>query len=124
MGVRVFEKRYKVGVVNSTTLEEANNEPFNWIRQRSRWIKGYMQTLLVHMRNPPKLVGKIGWRGFFGFNFFVGFTPITFFNILLALVISGRYILANPWPETQLGVAYLILSWLGHFSFVGFIALS
>lgn len=46
----------------------------------------------------------------------------TFFNILLALVISGRYILANPWPETQLGVAYLILSWLGHFSFVGFIA--
>ncbi len=46
----------------------------------------------------------------------------TFFNILLALAISSRYILANPWPETQLGVAYLILSWLGHFSFVGFIA--
>ncbi|WP_216593214.1 glycosyltransferase family 2 protein [Sediminibacterium salmoneum] len=62
LGVRVFEKRYKVGVVNSTTLEEANNEPFNWIRQRSRWIKGYMQTLLVHMRNPPKLVGK-NWIG-------------------------------------------------------------
>lgn len=45
----------------------------------------------------------------------------TFFNILLALGISSRYILANPWPETQLGVSYLILSWLGHFSFVGFI---
>lgn len=45
----------------------------------------------------------------------------TFFNILLALVISSRYILANPWPETQLGIGYLVLSWLGHFSFVGFI---
>jgi membrane-anchored protein YejM (alkaline phosphatase superfamily) len=45
----------------------------------------------------------------------------TFFNILLALGISSRYILANPWPETQLGVSYLILSWLGHFSFIGFI---
>ncbi|WP_024872884.1 DUF3413 domain-containing protein [Tolumonas lignilytica] len=45
----------------------------------------------------------------------------TFFNILLALFISSRYILANPWPETQLGVGYLVLSWLGHFSFVGFI---
>jgi len=45
----------------------------------------------------------------------------TFFNILLALVISSRYILANPWPSTQLGVAYLFLSWIGHFSFAGFI---
>lgn len=86
LGVRVFEKRYKVGVVNSTTLEEANNEPFNWVRQRSRWIKGYMQTTLVHMRNPVNLVGKIGWRGFFGFNFFVGFTPIT--SLLYPLLLS------------------------------------
>ncbi|MFX7548747.1 glycosyltransferase family 2 protein, partial [Acinetobacter baumannii] len=70
LGVRVYDKGYKVGVVNSTTLEEANNEPFNWIRQRSRWIKGYMQTYLVHMRNPAKLVQKVGWGGFFGFNFF------------------------------------------------------
>ncbi len=89
LGVRVFEKRYKVGVVNSTTFEEANNEPVNWIRQRSRWIKGYMQTTLVHMRNPAKLVSKIGWRGFFGFNFFVGFTPITFllYPVLLSFFI-------------------------------------
>lgn len=89
LGVRVFEKRYKVGVVNSTTFEEANNEPFNWIRQRSRWIKGYMQTTLVHMRNPARLVQKIGWKGFFGFNFFVGLTPITFliYPVLLAFFI-------------------------------------
>ncbi len=89
LGVRVFEKRYKVGVVNSTTFEEANNEPFNWIRQRSRWIKGYMQTTLVHMRNPARLVQKIGWKGFFGFNFFVGLTPITFliYPVLLAFFV-------------------------------------
>ncbi|TAH11499.1 MAG: glycosyltransferase [Sphingobacteriia bacterium] len=89
LGVRVFEKRYKVGVVNSTTFEEANNEPFNWIRQRSRWIKGYMQTTLVHMRNPARLVQKIGWKGFFGFNFFVGLTPITFliYPVLLSFFI-------------------------------------
>jgi cellulose synthase/poly-beta-1,6-N-acetylglucosamine synthase-like glycosyltransferase len=64
LGVRVFEKGYKVGVVNSTTFEEANNEPFNWIRQRSRWIKGYMQTTLVHMRNPAQLIRRIGFCGF------------------------------------------------------------
>lgn len=44
LGLRAYAKRYKVTVLDSTTYEEANNETFNWIRQRSRWIKGYMQT--------------------------------------------------------------------------------
>ncbi len=78
LGVRAYAKGYKVAVVNSTTYEEANNEPFNWIRQRSRWIKGYMQTYLVHMRNPAALLRKLGWRGFLGFSFFIGATPLTF----------------------------------------------
>jgi cellulose synthase/poly-beta-1,6-N-acetylglucosamine synthase-like glycosyltransferase len=86
LGVRVFEKGFKVGIVNSTTLEEANNEPFNWIRQRSRWIKGYMQTSLVHMRNPLRLIRRIGWRGFLGFNFFIAGTSITFLLYPLLLV--------------------------------------
>ncbi len=89
LGLRVFDNGYKVGVVNSTTLEEANNEFFNWIRQRSRWIKGYMQTYLVHMRNPARLVRQVGWRGFFGFNFFIGGTSFTFllYPILLLFFI-------------------------------------
>jgi len=78
LGVRAYAKGYKIAIVNSTTYEEANNEPFNWIRQRSRWIKGYMQTYLVHMRNPVALWKKVGWKGFLGFNFFIGATPLTF----------------------------------------------
>ena len=89
LGVRVFEKGYKVGVVNSTTFEEANNDPMNWIRQRSRWIKGYMQTTLVHMRNPAQLIRRIGWWGFLGFNFFITGTSITFllYPILLLFLL-------------------------------------
>ncbi|HLD53002.1 MAG TPA: glycosyltransferase family 2 protein [Sediminibacterium sp.] len=117
LGVRVFEKRYKVGVVNSTTLEEANNEPFNWIRQRSRWIKGYMQTLLVHMRNPIRLVNKIGWRGFFGFNFFVGFTPITF---LLYPVLLGFYIIYIIFDLQT--VRILFPDWVLYISIFNFVA--
>ncbi|HQS25275.1 MAG: glycosyl transferase [Sphingobacteriia bacterium 24-36-13] len=117
LGVRVFEKRYKVGVVNSTTLEEANNEPFNWIRQRSRWIKGYMQTLLVHMRNPIRLVNKIGWRGFFGFNFFVGFTPITF---LLYPVLLGFYIIYIIFDLQTVRV--LFPDWVLYISIFNFVA--
>ena len=90
LGLRAYAKGYKIAVVNSTTYEEANNEPINWIRQRSRWIKGYMQTYLVHMRNPVALIKRLGWKGFLGFNFFIGATPLTFlvYPFLLAIFIS------------------------------------
>lgn len=95
LGVRAYAKGYKVALVNSTTYEEANNEPFNWVRQRSRWIKGYMQTYLVHMRNPVKLIKKIGWKGFIGFNFFVGATPVTFLVYPILLFIFLAYVVFN-----------------------------
>lgn len=93
LGLRVFAKQYKIGLVNSTTFEEANNEPFNWIRQRSRWIKGYMQTYLVHMRNPVKLLRSVGWHGFLGFNFFVGGTWFTFLLYPVLVVFLICYVI-------------------------------
>jgi cellulose synthase/poly-beta-1,6-N-acetylglucosamine synthase-like glycosyltransferase len=89
LGLRAYAKSYKVTVLDSTTLEEANNDFFNWIRQRSRWIKGYMQTYLVHMRHPIKLFQSIGLKGFFGFQFFIGGTFFTFlvYPILLLFLL-------------------------------------
>jgi glycosyltransferase XagB len=55
LGVRLFKAGRKTAIVDSVTLEEANSNVKNWIRQRSRWIKGYFQTYLVHMRNPLHL---------------------------------------------------------------------
>lgn len=78
LGVRAFAKGYKVGVINSTTYEEANARLKNWIRQRSRWIKGYMQTFLVHSRNPIGLYRAVGLRGMLAFYLMIGGTPITF----------------------------------------------
>ncbi len=50
LGVRLFKRGYKTAMIDSVTLEEANSNVKNWFRQRSRWIKGYMQTYLVHTR--------------------------------------------------------------------------
>jgi len=102
LGLRAYSKGYKVSIVNSTTYEEANNEPFNWIRQRSRWIKGYMQTYLVHMRNPVKLIKKVGWKGFLGFNFFIGATPLTFLIYPVLLFIFFTYVIFDFAFITQL----------------------
>jgi cellulose synthase/poly-beta-1,6-N-acetylglucosamine synthase-like glycosyltransferase len=77
LGVRLTQAGYRVAVVNSTTFEEANGVLKSWINQRSRWIKGYMQTWLVHMRHPVRLYRRLGFVGFTGFQMFIGFPPFT-----------------------------------------------
>jgi glycosyltransferase XagB len=52
LGTRLFKMGYKTEIIDSTTYEEANSKIKSWIKQRSRWIKGYLQTYLVHMRDP------------------------------------------------------------------------
>lgn len=72
LGIRLTQKGYRTGVIDSTTYEEANVAIGNWIRQRSRWIKGYMQTLLVHTRRPLDFARTVGPAGVIGFVFFIG----------------------------------------------------
>lgn len=71
LGIRLFKLGYKTAILDSTTLEEANSNLRNWIRQRSRWIKGYMQTYLVHMRKPFEFFKKSPLHFMF-FQFNVG----------------------------------------------------
>jgi cellulose synthase/poly-beta-1,6-N-acetylglucosamine synthase-like glycosyltransferase len=52
LGVRLVKEGYETAVIDSLTLEEANSGMKNWFWQRTRWIKGYMQTYLLHMRDP------------------------------------------------------------------------
>ena len=52
LGMRLVKHGFRTAVVNSMTLEEANSDLKNWFEQRTRWIKGYIQTYLVHMRDP------------------------------------------------------------------------
>jgi cellulose synthase/poly-beta-1,6-N-acetylglucosamine synthase-like glycosyltransferase len=77
LGLRLTQKGYRVRVVDSTTYEEASCHTANWVRQRSRWIKGYMQTFLVHTRRPLHLLRTTGPLGFFGFVFFIGGTVLS-----------------------------------------------
>lgn len=80
LGIRLHKAGYRTAMVDSTTLEEANSDVRNWIRQRSRWIKGYIQTYLVHMRNPLLLMKQAGFKGFVSFQLLVGGTFIFLLN--------------------------------------------
>lgn len=50
LGMRLVKRGYRTAIIDSTTFEEANSNLKNWYWQRTRWIKGYMQTYLVHTR--------------------------------------------------------------------------
>jgi len=52
LGIRLARFGYRVKALDSDTLEEAPYELGNWFRQRVRWQKGWMQTLIVHSRRP------------------------------------------------------------------------
>ncbi len=72
LGVRLSRLRYRAGTISSRTREEAPMSLKAWMRQRTRWMKGWMQTFIVHNRNPSLFMQDIGWRGFWGFQVYVG----------------------------------------------------
>ena len=72
LGMRLARFGYRTTVIASTTYEEAPACSRPWLRQRTRWFKGWMQTWLVHMRAPRKLLRDLGPRGFVVFQLLAG----------------------------------------------------
>ncbi len=98
VGIRLSRRGYRTTMIDSTTYEEANSRTYNWIRQRSRWVKGYIQTWLVHMRHPVRLWQELGGRNFVSFQLVVGGTALT---MLLNPVFWG---LTSLWAATEAGL--------------------
>lgn len=77
LGFRLARFRYRSVMFPSTTYEEAPARFAAWLRQRSRWMKGWMQTWSVHMRSPRRLWRDAGIGGFFTLNIIVGGNVLT-----------------------------------------------
>ncbi len=58
LGFRLAAHGYRMGVMGRPTWEDAPTRLRDWLPQRARWIKGYVQTWFVHMRRP--LQGGVG----------------------------------------------------------------
>ncbi len=66
LGIRLARHGYRTELIDTITYEEANCRTWPWIKQRSRWIKGYAMTYGVHMRDPGQLIRDVGLWRFFG----------------------------------------------------------
>lgn len=105
LGMRLARRGYRTELIATTTHEEANCHALPWIRQRSRWIKGYMMTYAIHMRTPRLLWRELGPLGFAGLQILLLGSLV---QVLLAPVM---------WSAALIGLLALpsappVLSWL------------
>jgi cellulose synthase/poly-beta-1,6-N-acetylglucosamine synthase-like glycosyltransferase len=129
LGIRIAQKGYRVGTVDSTTFEEASCRTGQWIRQRSRWIKGYIQTLLVHTRRPLHLVRSAGLLGVLGFVFFIGGTVLAglinpiFWAIYLIWILTAATGFDPVFPQSLLFLSlFNLIAGNGAFMYLSMLA--
>jgi cellulose synthase/poly-beta-1,6-N-acetylglucosamine synthase-like glycosyltransferase len=64
LGLRLYRCGLRAEMLDSVTYEEACCRLWPWLKQRTRWLKGWIQTYGVHMRQPARLMRELGLRGF------------------------------------------------------------
>lgn len=112
LGMRLARRGYRTELIDTTTFEEANCRAGSWVKQRSRWIKGFMMTWITHMRDPGLLWQELGPRKFIGFQLLLAGSVL---HALLAPVLWGLWLLplglahplASALPAGGLGVLWL-----------------
>jgi cellulose synthase/poly-beta-1,6-N-acetylglucosamine synthase-like glycosyltransferase len=124
LGVRLARLRYTTDMLPSQTGEEAPISITAWMRQRTRWMKGWMQTFIVHNRHPHALLRDLGWKGFAAFEIYVGsmiLSPVlhtVFLTSMLVRFLAGRPPLSPSMLETGLLVLLVIFGYGGSFALV------
>jgi glycosyltransferase XagB len=92
LGMRLGREGLRVAMLNSVTWEEAVPHVRPWVRQRSRWIKGYLQTYFVHMRDPILLLRQVGLGGFIDFQMLVGASCLVLLLNPIMWLLTAMYV--------------------------------
>ncbi len=129
LGMRLHRSGMRCVCAPATTYEEANFRVLPWIRQRSRWLKGFLQTWVTHLRHPVALYRQLGGFGFLIFHIlFLGtFTSFAATPLVLPLWSFSMgyelplYQAVSPWFINTMVVAFLATEAL--LLVLGFVAL-
>ncbi len=126
LGMRLARAGYRTELLDSTTFEEANCSTGNWLRQRSRWMKGYMQTWAVHLRASrhaktqtltKSLSAKASVHLFLAGNFFGALINPLLWAIFIWWLATGTKAVEALFPGPLLGLNLFALI-AGNFLFI------
>ena len=108
LGVRLARRGYRTDMLASVTMEEATSDTTNWMRQRSRWHKGYLQTWSLHMRNPQQTVREVGPSATRGLATLIGLTPaLAALNVLSGMT-ALAFLVGLPSPFLNIFPMWLV----------------
>ncbi|MHA6730711.1 glycosyltransferase [Devosia sp. A369] len=125
LGIRLARRRLVVSVLDSATREEAPTHLLPWMGQRIRWMKGWMQTFIVHNRNPKRLLADMGLPAFLTFQALVfGMIIAPLLHCGFALVVLAQGLTgAGGMQGSSWFVFYLAVLGLGYGSTLAMTAL-
>ncbi len=126
LGARLFRMGYRTKMLTLPTLEDAPTEFSQWLPQRTRWFKGWLQTWLVHMRQPASLfrqVGAANWLIFQCLTIGMLVSAMVYPVMIVEMSWLGVSALINPDHDlTRFGLAIFVIDLvnvlLGHFGFL------
>ncbi|WP_194966725.1 glycosyltransferase [Rickettsia endosymbiont of Cardiosporidium cionae] len=88
IGLRLYAKGYKTHVTtDTTTFEEAPFQIKNWLTQRSRWIKGFIQTLCIFIINASEYK-KLSVLEIISIYVFIGCSTYCFITMPMFIIFS------------------------------------
>jgi cellulose synthase/poly-beta-1,6-N-acetylglucosamine synthase-like glycosyltransferase len=117
LAVRLARAGYRIGDLPSETREEAPVTVKAWLSQRSRWIKGYMQTAVTHARAPLRLLREAGFVATFAFTSLAVGTIVSalgypIFAVTTVLAYWEGSLFAPVGALTTLTAAFALAIWL------------
>lgn len=113
LGLRIQALGCRTRMIAGPTEEEAACHWWNWLRQRTRWQKGWIQTYGVHMRRPIELIRALGFFRFVGFQFMIGgliLSPVAHLVFVATVIGAASVGLAGTLFDTAAIRAVFVLS--------------
>lgn len=128
LGMRLARAGYDVGTIGRPTSESATTRRRDWIHQRTRWMKGWCQTWLVHMRDPARLAKDLGAVRFAIFQLlFAGMIGTAIMHLFFAVTLAWglAHLLAGEAVTFEMGLLMtldgfnIVSAWTIHAALVG-----
>jgi cellulose synthase/poly-beta-1,6-N-acetylglucosamine synthase-like glycosyltransferase len=97
LGLRCAADNYSVSAIDATTWEEATTQIRPWVRQHTRWYKGFLMTTAVHLRDPVESWRRFGGKGMLSLLALVTAVPVGSMLYPVVLLLIPVTLGALPW---------------------------
>lgn len=103
IGMRLAVNGYKTETIDSYTAEESPVTIMAWIKQRSRWLKGFIQTYLLYLQQGNNLTNRIGGKkSFISMHFMLGLSTLSLLLTPLMIIFGVSLVMGYTELDSEI----------------------